>query len=661
MRKKIVVLISGSGTNLQAIIDEVKTGSLQELAEISLVISNRKNAYGITRAHDNGIPCLYLPFLRKKMSRDEYEENLATAIISQGHPDLIVCAGWMHILGEAILDVLNELRVPIINLHPALPGMFPGADAIGDAWKAYQKGDIDRSGCMIHHVIPEIDAGAVIETCEVMIDDKDTEESFRENIRSVEKPTLIKAIKRLIEKKNFDSESHSKEVRTIQMSALEAEPEKYDIRSNYEIYIGKVRDVWNFNFNKLAIVHTNRFSSFDRHITNVRNKGQVLNLLSRWWFKQTEHIIRNHMLYATNNLMLVERCEMIPIEVVIRAYITGSTSTSLWTHYNNGERIYCGIKFPDGLVKNQKLEEPVITPTTKGEVDEPISKEEIISREIVTEKEWDYICYKALELFSFASNVALQAGYILVDTKLEFGRAKDGEIIVCDEMFTCDSSRYWVHATYHDRFTAGEPPDSFDKDIIREYIRARCDPYKDPLPEIPQELIQRVEQTYVSFYNNLTNSRLKTTMENPNVKDLLTDDEVVGYVYHHLNEFHSPVVLILSETKEDENLVAALQDALKEKNVFSLWQVCQAYQDTPRLLLLLEEHMDDVFHGKRKMVIVCLSKELAGLTAYNSEVPVIYYSNDDHIPNNLPVFTINDAEHCALHIARWFRLSGWLN
>ena len=184
--------------------------------------------------------------------------------------------------------------------------------------------------------------------------------------------------------------------------------------------------------------------------------------------------------------------------------MTGSTSTSIWTHYQRGERIYCGIQFPDGLVKNQKLTENVITPTTKGVRDEPLTEKEIIVEGIMTIEEWMYIKEKALELFNFGQKIADEKGLILVDTKYEFGKDVYGNIILIDEIHTCDSSRYWLKDTYEERFMLGQEPEKFDKDIIRDYIISKCDPYKDQLPDIPDELIRKVSYAYQKFYEFLT-------------------------------------------------------------------------------------------------------------------------------------------------------------
>lgn len=177
----------------------------------------------------------------------------------------------------------------------------------------------------------------------------------------------------------------------------------------------------------------------------------------------------------------------------------------MWTHYAAGEREYCGITIPDGLVKNQKLECPIFTPTTKSDKDELISLKEIVERKIMTQEEIEYVKTKALQLFEFGSKYAEERGLILVDTKYEFGIDEETkEIILIDEVHTCDSSRFWLLKTYKERFDSKLNPESFDKDMIRNYIVERCNPYVDVLPEIPECLVDKVSQTYQQFYNYLS-------------------------------------------------------------------------------------------------------------------------------------------------------------
>ena len=230
---------------------------------------------------------------------------------------------------------------------------------------------------------------------------------------------------------------------------------------------GKVRDQYELD-NKIVLITTDRQSAFDRVLASIPFKGQVLNLTSAWWFDQTKDIIPNHVIKIPDpNVTIVKKCEVFPIEFVVRGYITGSTSTSLWTVYNNGDREYCGNTLQEGLVKNQKLDTNMLTPTTKEEHhDRPISPDEIISEEWMTQKDWDYCSQIALELFAFGQVKSRQNGMILVDTKYEMGRDKNGIIRLIDEIHTPDSSRYWVANTYEDRISAGQEPQNIDKEFL---------------------------------------------------------------------------------------------------------------------------------------------------------------------------------------------------
>jgi phosphoribosylaminoimidazole-succinocarboxamide synthase len=364
---------------------------------------------------------------------------------------------------------------------------------------------------MIHFVVPEVDAGEIIETCQVPIFQTDSLDTLTKRVQYYEKPTLLKAIMHMI------TFTQIKQMKKLSSDAMcpDVSP-NHNLNGIIKIKSGKVRDIYDIGHNLLAMVNTNRFSSFDRHLCEIPFKGMVLNLSSEYWFDRTDDIIDNHLINAGENIMIVRKCQVIPIEVVIRQYITGSTDTALWTHYAKGERKYCGLTFPDGLVKNQKLVALVITPTTKNDQhDQLISADEIITSGLCTSKEWDYICEKSIQLFEIVSQMAANKGLILVDTKLEFGRNLQDQIVLIDEIFTCDSSRFWIASTYEERFKQGLAPESMDKDIIREYVRQRCDPYVDKiLPEIPQDLIDRVSTTYIKFYEMITGTKLNSNLHN---------------------------------------------------------------------------------------------------------------------------------------------------
>jgi phosphoribosylaminoimidazole-succinocarboxamide synthase len=276
-------------------------------------------------------------------------------------------------------------------------------------------------------------------------------------------------------------------------------------------YVGKVRDVYDQGDN-LLLVTTDRLSAFDRILTAIPFKGIVLNQISSWWFTKTKHIIGNHVIATpAPNALLVKKCTIFPVEFIVRGYITGSTDTSLWTHYAKGEREYCGHKLPEGLTKNQKLPTALLTPTTKSNVhDELISAHDIIQQKLMSEAEWNFVSQIALRLFTYASEIAIQQGLILVDTKFEFGKDAAGNILIADELFTPDSSRYWLAASYAQKLAAGEEPDNFDKEVIRLWYKKHCDPYRDEtLPEAPKELRIKVAERYIDLYEMLTGSEFE--------------------------------------------------------------------------------------------------------------------------------------------------------
>jgi len=272
---------------------------------------------------------------------------------------------------------------------------------------------------------------------------------------------------------------------------------------------GKVRDTYDLE-KFLLIAVTDRLSAFDRVLAAIPFKGRVLNQLSAWWCEQTKHIIDNHMIALPSaNVSLVKKCKVFPVEFIVRGYITGSTSTSLWTHYNAGERTYCGHKLPDGLIKNQVLPQPILTPTTKEAVhDRPLSAAEIIELKLLTQEEWDFISRKSLELFKFGQEIATKNDLILVDTKYEFGRDEAGNIILIDEIHTPDSSRFWLAESYEELFKQNKEPDNLDKEILRLWYKKNCDPYKDEtLPKAPDELIIKLSRSYIKLYEMITGEK----------------------------------------------------------------------------------------------------------------------------------------------------------
>jgi phosphoribosylaminoimidazole-succinocarboxamide synthase len=280
---------------------------------------------------------------------------------------------------------------------------------------------------------------------------------------------------------------------------------------------GKVRDVFDLG-DKLLLVTTDRLSAFDRIIATIPFKGQVLNQVSAFWFDHTRDIVTNHVLDIPDpNVMLVKKCTVLPIEFVVRGYLTGSTDTSAWTLYSRGERTICGNSLPEGMTKNQRFEQPILTPTTKSEVhDESISADEIIAREIMPEALWEKVRRIALALFERGTDIARRNGLILVDTKYEFGLDERGEVVLIDEIHTPDSSRYWIADSYEKRLAAGEEPENIDKEFIRLWFRGHCDPYRDEvLPAAPPELVIELSRRYIRLYEMITGKQFAVVTGEP--------------------------------------------------------------------------------------------------------------------------------------------------
>lgn len=274
---------------------------------------------------------------------------------------------------------------------------------------------------------------------------------------------------------------------------------------------GKVRDVYESG-EHLVLVTTDRQSAFDRVLASIPFKGQVLNETSLWWFNRTAHITPNAVVSCPDkNVTIAKRCSVFPVEFVARGFVTGSTDTSLWTVYNNGVRNYCGNVIPDGMVKNQKLPANILTPTTKAaDHDVPITPDEIVKAGLMSKDDFDEARSKALSLFEYGQQVALENGVILVDTKYEFGKTADGTIVLIDEVHTPDSSRYWIANSYEERFKSGLEPENVDKEFLRLWFKNNCNPYEDKiLPEAPEELVSELAWRYIFLFETITNTKFE--------------------------------------------------------------------------------------------------------------------------------------------------------
>ncbi|HLV31861.1 MAG TPA: phosphoribosylaminoimidazolesuccinocarboxamide synthase, partial [Chitinispirillaceae bacterium] len=288
---------------------------------------------------------------------------------------------------------------------------------------------------------------------------------------------------------------------------------------------GKVRDSYDLG-DKLMLITTDRQSAFDMVLAHVPFKGQVLNTVSEFWFKNTTHIVKNHVISVPDpNVTIATKCNVFPVEFIVRGYLTGSTNTSAWTLYAKGNRDICGNVISDGMVKNQKFDKPLLTPTTKSqEHDESISAEEIISRGLIDEAIWNRLEQIVFSLFDYGTKTASQNGLILVDSKYELGIDSNGDIVLIDEIHTPDSSRYWLKSTYRERFEAGLEPQNIDKEFLRLWFRENCDPYTDQeLPEAPDNLVIELSSRYIQLYEMITGLNFEIDSQIP-IENRITEN-----------------------------------------------------------------------------------------------------------------------------------------
>ena len=273
-------------------------------------------------------------------------------------------------------------------------------------------------------------------------------------------------------------------------------------------YRGKVRENYDLADGTRILIASDRISAFDVNLAVIPLKGQVLTGVARYWFNETRDICPNHVIdYPDPNVLVSRRLNMMPVEIVVRDYLAGTTSTSILQMYRRGKRSMYGHAFPDGLRDNEKLPQTILTPTTKadqGEHDAPLSGSEVVARRLLSQAQWDEVSSIALKLFARGRELAAMRGLILVDTKYEFGFDESGRIVLADEVHTPDSSRYWLSDTYAAKFESGAAPDTFDKDFVRRWVVSQCDPYKDPIPPIPAEVILAASAVYVNAFEKIT-------------------------------------------------------------------------------------------------------------------------------------------------------------
>jgi len=283
-------------------------------------------------------------------------------------------------------------------------------------------------------------------------------------------------------------------------------------------YEGKVRDSY-VREGRRTIVATDRISAFDRVLGTIPFKGQVLNQMAAFWFERTREVAPNHVLSVPDpNVTVGRECRPVPIEFVVRGHLTGVTSTSIWTAYARGERVYCGHRLPEGLRKHERLPKPLLTPTTKAEHgahDELTSRDAAIANGLVDADLYDRAEAMVLRLFAAGQEWAAKQGLILVDTKYELGIDPDGELVVIDEIHTPDSSRYWYADSYEPALAAGTDPKALDKEYVRRWLAERGYKGEGPPPPLPDDVRCEAARRYVETFERITGQAFVPDTEPP--------------------------------------------------------------------------------------------------------------------------------------------------
>jgi len=378
---------------------------------------------------------------------------------------------------------------------------------------------------------------------------------------------------------------------------------------------GKVRDAWVLPHGKRLIVTSDRVSAFDRVVGTIPFKGQVLNELSAWWFRHTRDVVDNHLVAVPDpNAMVVRDAEPLPVEVIVRGFLTGVTSTSLWTMYDSGVVRPYGLDLPPGMLKNDRLPHPVVTPTTKalaGQHDRPLSSAEVVTSGLVSAELWARVEATALALFAAGQRRAEAAGLLLVDTKYEFGLVRDEAgrvtLTLIDEVHTPDSSRYWVRNAW-ERRTPEHPPAHLDKELLRQELAALGYRGDGPPPPLPDALRVRLAGRYIELFERLTGEAFAARA-----------GSVVARVTSALT---TPIVPILMGSRSDLEHGTRVKQALADFGIASELRIASAHKSPALLLEVLEGYEADP-RPKVYIAIAGRSNALSGMLCAAVSAPVV--------------------------------------
>ncbi len=583
----VLFMTSGSGTTVQYLAKHMEWTSSINL--IGVVMEDNEFADPLEKKLSNYSSFeLFLRVNQKQFNgkKEVYEyiyENIKGLKVHY-----IVLAGWMNIVPKEFITLMKNIDCKIINLHPSLQYQLIGKDIYLRIWDMYQEGMINKTGAMVHYIDEQVDRGTVIyekildlTTCKTFEEYKN--EMYKDD--GVEKICIHMALHELYEE--FKKRDLVQEIKPSNFAKVELELQ----------HRGKVRDIYTSRYyNNLLFINTsNRISANDIVISYVNDKGALLNQINIFWHKlfNLDQVVN----YNTNGqLMIVKKFRPIPLEIIVRRKLYGS----LWKEYQKGIRSINGYPLEDNMQEGDLFPTPIITPTTKGTKDKPITFEEILEWGVVNKKELDIICNMALQLFKKGENYMKYLGIEMIDTKFEFGFDKDGSIHFIDEVFTPDSSRFIVDGV------------KMDKDILRKWANDNVEVIMSNQPledgcrnvELPKQVTDRLYLNYFEFYQRITLGNNKTNFTKQLQFDSLDKN-----------------IIIIAGSKSDYEWVNKIRDELKKNNLISFHYYSSAHKNTLSVMKILEEweHKDNVIY----ITVAGMSNALSGVISANTKHPVI--------------------------------------
>jgi len=638
---RIIFLTSGTGStayniskkiyNYNLLLDDVFTnlGFVYEPnVEIETRIENLKK-------HNSDIGNFYRIVPTDFNTNEDFHTDIFNTIKTV-KPNVIILAGWMHIIPTSFIKNAEKLGIKIINLHPTLQYQLIGRDIYPKIWKMYQEGMIRETGCIVHYVSNKLDRGEVIHELKLDLTTCATFEDYHtamygncsdigdigdinNGIEGLEKKCLSEALLKLFEK----SKTNKKEVLDITPATFSKVnglvlKHRGKVRDIYEVSNGNSNAIYN---DYLFVMTSDRISANDIVIAYLPQKGYLLNQINAFWHKLFGI---DQMVCGTNaELMVIRKMRAIPLEIIVRRRITGS----LWKAYSqNGLRTINGYELRDGMVDGDLFDEPIITPTTKGTHDIPITFAEIVERGILNKREMEIVRDKACGLFKMGENYMKRLGIEMIDTKFEFAFDKDGNVEIIDELFTPDSSRFIVDGI------------RMDKDILRRWANENEGfILEHPIGEdgchavqLPTQVANRLRSNYSSFLDKLLANQLNIKCIDEDSDG--NDNAYFGVDYYNRNKETilniaiskmTKYVVILAGSKSDNEHVEKIRTELAKVDILAFVHYSSAHKNTEDVMELLQYYENQ--HTAKIVYITCagLSNALSGVVSANVSRPVI--------------------------------------